>query len=235
MRSIKVTACLLQPDDRRPGQKQPVEMLDALRVRILSDGICAADFAALQAYGPRAFEHVFGACALVKIEFDVAFIGEHSHLVYIPALGLPPQIVTAYPLAGQLRVGGPVAWAESPHSPLRAAGRHQRLAIIETGFSEADWRRVSIVAQAIDEARLNYNFLFQNSNSVVATLAHVAKTGFVDLPGGGLNLGAGNLLYDEMNGGRQVPKLLVRGGMSHSGDLSTPLPGRVRTPLDTDG
>ncbi|MEM5518592.1 hypothetical protein WNY37_16665 [Henriciella sp. AS95] len=121
-------------------------------------------------------------------------------------------------------MNGPIEWHGSVHSPLRRKGSRQRVGVIADPFSHQDWLRVSILARAIDEARLNYNFVTQNSNSVVATLADAANTGFVDLPGGGLNLGSSNLLYDELMGGWQWPRFLIRGGTSHSGAVASPAP-----------
>lgn len=206
-----------------------------LRDRIFTKGLCADDFAVLIARDDAAFQHVFGTNVLLKIEFDVARFGEHSHLVHVPAEGHQPEIITAYPEAGELRVAGPMFWAESQHSPVRRPRGDQRVGVIATGFDENHWRRVSIVAEAINEARLNYNFLFQNSNSVVATLAHAARTGFVDLPGGGFNLGSGNLLYDELMGGRQAPRFLIRGGTSYSGGVESEAPRGMPESANTDG
>lgn len=228
-----VSACILNPHDVLEPLSDAV--LVELRARIFEDGICAQDFETLLAREDAAFQKVFGGNVLLKLEFDVAFIGEHSHLVFVPAGKAHPETITAYPQHGKLRVHGPAPWGESMHSPHRRKGEYQRLALIATGFTEADWRRISVVACAIDEAGLNYNFLFQNSNSVVATLSNVAKTGFVDLPGGGINMGSGNLLFDELMGGRQAPKLLVRGGTSHSGPLNSPAPRHLPESAGTDG
>lgn len=210
-------------------------MIAELRDRIFSNGLCADDFATLLAREDAAFQHVFGANVLLKIEFDVARIGEHSHLVHVPQAGRDPEIITAYPDNGELRVAGPLPWSESQHSPVRRPQGDQRVGVIATGFDEAHWRHISIVAEAIDEARLNYNFLFQNSNSVVATLAHSARTGFIDLPGGGFNIGAGNLLYDELMGGQQAPRFVIRGGTSHSSGSESAVPRQVPQSVNTDG
>ncbi|WP_300379910.1 hypothetical protein [Henriciella sp.] len=226
-----MTGCILDPGELPPLDS---DELRTLRARVFADGICASDFVTLLEHEDHAFQLVFGENTLLKIEFDVAMIGEHSHMVRIPGRGEEPEIITAYPGNGYLRVARPTPWHESPHSPMRGQTSHQRVAIIATEFSEDDWRRVAIVAEAINEANLNYNFLFQNSNSVVATLAEVAKTAFTDLPGGGLNLGAGNTLFDELLGGRQVPKFLVRGGTSHSGDTTSPVPDSLPKDVDTD-
>ena len=178
---------------------------------------------------------MFGENVLVKIEFDVATIGEHSHLVHVADAGRRPEIITAYPQDGELRVLGPMGWGESPHSPLRQPRGTQRVGIIARDFGHERWLKVAVLARAIDEARLNYNFLFQNSNSVVATLADAAETGFVDLPGGGLNLGSGNLLYDELMGGLQAPRFLVRGGTSYSAGAESPIPDTWPQSANTDG
>ena len=55
------------------------------------------------------------------------------------------------------------------------------------------------------------------------------------LPGGGLNFGAGNLLFDELDGGNQVPELLIRGGTSYSGPIESDAPGSLPEEVDTDG
>ena len=231
-----MTACLLTPDARSVnGQPIGRPLLDALRQRVFEKGLCASDFEALLDYNAAAFQHVFGENVLLKVEFDVALIGEHSHLVHIPAGHRDPEIITAYPEDGKLRVEGPRAWHSSVHSPLRGGQTYQRIAIIAEDFGPAKWRKVELLATAIDEARLNYNFLLQNSNSVVATLAEAAGEIFTDLPGGGLNFGAGNLLFDELDGGNQVPELLIRGGTSYSGPIESDAPGSLPEEVDTDG
>lgn len=231
-----MTECLLTPDDIWPdGLPESDAVIRQLRTRVFSRGICGEDFRILVDRGPPAFQLVFGENTLVKIEFDVARFGEHSHLVHVPEVGRPPQIITAYPEDGDLRVLGPVHWRESVHSPLRRPRGAQRVGVIAAGFGPDKWRRITVLARAIDEARLNYNFLFQNSNSVVATLAAAADTGFVDLPGGGLNLGADNLLYDELMGGPQAPRFLIRGGTSHSGSVESDVPRNVPQSANTDG
>jgi hypothetical protein len=231
-----VASCILKPEHIWPDGAPDIDgVITALRRRVFRSGICSEDFQTLLDRDDAAFQHVFGENVLVKIEFDVARFGEHSHLVHIPAAGHAPEIITAYPEDGQLRVLGPVPWGGSPHSPLRRASDQQRVGVIAVDFGEDQWRRVSILAHAIDEARLNYNFLFQNSNSLVATLAHAAATGFVDLPGGGLNIGSGNLLYDELMGGRQAPRFLIRGGTSYSGGATSPVPKGVPQSANTDG
>ncbi|MGB3624841.1 MAG: hypothetical protein WA989_03370 [Henriciella sp.] len=209
--------------------------LDVLRERIMTRGLCAADFQTLIDGNRAAFQRIFGERVLLKVEFDVALFGEHSHLVYVPEGDAFPQIITAFPEGGKLRVGRPVEWHGSLHSPTRRDNGRQRVGIIAEDFSPDDWRKVTILAEAIDEAGLNYNFVTQNSNSVVATLADAAETGFVDLPGGGLNLGAGNLLYDELMGGVQWPRFLVRGGTSHSGDVASPVPKAMPQSSQSDG
>lgn len=201
----------------------------------MTKGLCAADFRTLIDGSRAAFQRIFGERTLLKVEFDVALFGEHSHLVYVPAGDGYPEIITAFPERGKLRIGGPVEWHGSLHSPTRRESGRQRVGIIAEEFSEADWRKVSILAEAIDEAGLNYNFITQNSNSVVATLADAAETGFIDLPGGGLNLGAGNLLYDELMGGPQWPRFLIRGGTSHSGAVASPMPGSAPQSARSDG
>jgi hypothetical protein len=231
-----VAACILTPEDIWPdGLPELDDKLALLRSRVFSEGICAADFNTLMLRGDDAFQVVFGERVLVKVEFDVARFGEHSHLVYVPLKGRKPEIITAFPKDGKLRVMGPQEWGASPHSPLRHPARLQRIGVIASDFGPDRWRRVSMLAHAIDEAGLNYNFLFQNSNSLVATLADAAEIGFVDLPGGGLNLGSGNLLYDELMGGSQAPRLLIRGGTSHSGPIDSPTPKQVPESAATDG
>lgn len=231
-----MTTCLLTPEDIWPdGPPESDPLISQLRARVHRDGICAEDFRLLAERGGEAFQLVFGENVLVKIEFDVASIGEHSHLVHVAEAGRRPEIITAYPEDGELRVLGPMGWGESPHSPLRQPRRTQRVGIIARDFGQERWLKVAVLARAIDEARLNYNFLFQNSNSVVATLADAAETGFVDLPGGGLNLGSGNLLYDELMGGRQVPRFLVRGGTSYSAGAESPVPDTIPQSANTDG
>lgn len=231
-----MTTCLLTPEDIWPnGLPESDPLISQLRARVHRDGICAEDFRLLAERGGEAFQLVFGENVLVKIEFDVASIGEHSHLVHVADAGRRPEIITAYPEEGELRVLGPMGWGESPHSPLRQPRRTQRVGIIARNFGQERWLKVAVLARAIDEARLNYNFLFQNSNSVVATLADAAETGFVDLPGGGLNLGSGNLLYDELMGGRQVPRFLVRGGTSYSAGAESPVPDKIPQSANTDG
>ena len=228
--------CILTPEDIWPdGMPETEPVIAALRERVFSDGLCAEDFAVLVARDDAAFQHVFGANVLLNIEFDVARFGEHSHLVHVPQGGRHPEIITAYPEDGALRVAGPKPWRESQHSPVHRPQGDQRVGVIAAGFDEDHWRRLSIVAEAINEARLNYNFLFQNSNSVVATLAHSARTGFVDLPGGGFNIGAGNLLYDELMGGRQAPRFVLRGGTSHSSGAESPVPRQMPQSSNTDG
>lgn len=208
--------------------------LIALRTRIFAEGICAGDFSTLLERDDAAFQKVFGQNVLIKIEFDVAFIGEHSHLIHVPASGAP-QAITAYPMDGKLRIEGPKPWRDSQHSPENRTAGEQRIAIIAGRFGEAEWRRIVIVAKALDEAGLNYNFLFQNSNSVVATLLESVRMGFVDLPGGGLNIGSGNTLFDELMGGSQAPRLLIRGGTSHSGASNSPAPRQLPESSSTDG
>ena len=228
-----MNVCLIDPEDVLEPLDCP--LLDALRARIFRAGISQEDFEYLLRTEEHGFQQVFGESVLLKVEFDVAFIGEHSHLVYVPERGNPPQAITAFPHDGALRVEGPVSWKNSIHAPNVRTRTRQRVGLIATEFDDADWRRVAVVAQAIDEAELNYNFLFQNSNSVVATLAVAGRLGFVDLPGGGLNLGARNLLFDELMGGSQVPSFLIRGGMSQSGPLQTPVPHRFANAANTDG
>ncbi len=233
---MKVTQCLLTPDDIWPdGLPESDPLISQLRARVHRDGICAEDFRLLAERGGEAFQLVFGENVLVKIEFDVASVGEHSHLVHVADAGRRPEIITAYPEDGELRVLGPMGWGESPHSPLRQPRGTQRVGIIARDFGHERWLKVAVLARAIDEARLNYNFLFQNSNSVVATLADAAETGFIDLPGGGLNLGSGNLLYDELMGGRQAPRFLVRGGTSYSAGAESPVPDTWPQSANTDG
>lgn len=218
-------------DPTRPAGPAVVTDLD-LAERILASGLDAGTFDRL-ARLPDGFQRLFGERALLKVEFDVAGFGEHSHLVYIPPAGADPEIISAYPEDGRLRVTPPMAWAGHVHSPFRHPVRRQRVAVIDDAFAPADWRALGRVAARIDASRLNYNFLFQNSNSVVATLLAAAGLAFTDLKGGGLNFGAGNTLVDEMQGGRQVPRLLVRGGTSFSGPATSRLPG-PGADLDTD-
>ncbi|WP_147372320.1 hypothetical protein [Henriciella barbarensis] len=231
-----MTTCLLTFEDIWPdGLPESDALIAQLRTRVHRDGICAEDFRLLAGRGDEAFQLVFGENVLVKIEFDVARIGEHSHLVHVAEAGRKPEVITAYPEAGELRVLGPMPWGESPHSPMRQPRGTQRVGVIARDFGQERWRKVTVLARAIDEARLNYNFLFQNSNSVVATLANAAETGFVDLPGGGLNLGHGNLLYDELMGGRQVSRFLVQGGTSYSAGSESPVPDALPQSANTEG
>ena len=231
-----MTTCLLTFEDIWPdGPPESDALIAQLRERVHRDGICAEDFRLLAERGGEAFQLVFGENVLVKIEFDVARIGEHSHLVHVAEAGRRPEVITAYPDDGELRVLGPMGWGESPHSPMRQPRGTQRVGVIARDFDQERWLKIAVLARAIDEARLNYNYLFQNSNSVVATLADAAETGFVDLPGGGFNLGSGNLLYDELSGGRQVPRFLVRGGTPYSAGAESPVLDTLPQSANTEG
>lgn len=174
-----------------------------------------------------------GRNRLFLFEFDVAKVGEHSHLLHVPSPPNTPQIITAFPEAGFLRVAGPTPWAAHGHSPLRDSKSAQRRVVLVDAFADEDWKRVVNSAQTIDGAHLNYNFVSQNSNSVAAALLATLGLPFLDLPGGGLNPGAKNLLFDEIAGGSQQGKLLARDRVLYLGGLRSPLPGSPQG-LDTD-
>lgn len=212
----------------------PVMDAQQLKTIILEDGLDAATFRTILDREDIHFQDIFGENTLLRIEFDVAHIGEHSHFVFIPHYGADPEIITAYPKDGKLRVTEAYPWEISRHSPERRRQSRQRVEIVELDFSESAWSDMADQAVDINDAGLNYNFILQNSNSVAATLAIAGGFSFQDLKGGGLNLGARNTLFDELAGGWQVPRLLVRGGVSYFGGARI---GRIApegSDLDTD-
>lgn len=212
----------------------PVTDAKELRDRIFRDGIDAMTFRQIIDREDLTFQDVFGENTLLRIEFDVARVGEHSHYVFIPHHGADPEIITAYPESGKLRVTEAYPWEISRHSPERRPHSRQRVQMVELDFSEAAWADMSDLAEEINDAKLNYNFLFQNSNSVAATLAVAGGFSFGDLKGGGFNIGAHNTLFDEMAGGWQVPRLLVRGGVSYLGGVRVGRIAPESADIDTD-
>lgn len=184
--------------------------------QIEQSGLSAQQFADILADEDLSFQDIFGANVLLKVEFDVAGLGEHSHFVFIPEPGEAPEVITSFPQGKRLRVSAPQPWASSPHSPSRNPKRRQRIAKMAENFTREAWQDMARLAQDIDQASLNYHFIFQNSNSVAATLADHVGLKFKDLKGGGFNLGSKNLLYDELAGGAQPRAFLVRGGTSYA-------------------
>lgn len=188
----------------------------ALRQHILSHGLDKGLFERISNSRRMSFQRIFGECTLLLVEFSVLILGEHSHLVYTSKEGDPSLVITSYPDRGELRVAPAMPWYGSRHSPTEKAGKH-RVGIVSECVDPNVWGRICRHAGDIDAARLNYNFFSQNSNSVAATLLASAGFKFRDLRGGGFNLGARNLLHDEIKGGRQSRRLLFRGGASYYG------------------
>lgn len=207
--------------------------LIALRDHIFEHGLNGKLFSALNAHSETIFQDIFGENILLQVEFDVALIGEHSHFVYIPRKGCAPQSITSFPENGALKLRFDEIWQQSPHAPTRKSGKTQRIKIIEHENPAAAWKAMRETASRINGANLNYNFLFQNSNSVAATLCDVAGRKFEDLKGGAFNFGASNLLWDELATGHQVPRFLFRGGTSWIGKNTWQI-GPKHTSLDTD-
>ena len=187
-----------------------------LRHQIFRSGLTGAMFEHIANSDAISFQDIFGDQSLLIVEFDVLLLGEHSHLVYVGSGENLPEIITSYPDQGTLRVAPPMPWVGSRHSPSAKGGRH-RVAIIQPKFSRQEWGEICLNAQRLDDARLNYHFIRQNSNSVAATLRASAGLRYTELRGGGFNFGARNLLHDELAGGPQSRRLLFRGGTSYLG------------------
>jgi hypothetical protein len=193
----------------------------ALREEMLRRGLDRQLFEMISGSEHTSFQHIFGARTLLLVEFSVLLLGEHSHLVYTSEYGCPSLVLTSYPDRGELRVAPAMPWYGSRHSPIEKDGYH-RVDIIAESVTAETWGEICRYAEQIDNARLNYNFFSQNSNSVAATLLAAAGYAFKDLKGGGFNLGARNLLHDEIEGGPQSRRLLFRGGASYYGHLKRP-------------
>lgn len=203
-------------DLRADKASNPPTKAEALIQRIRRRGyIEHKNFVEIITDDSLAFQDVFGQNVLIQVEFDVAKIGEHTHYVFVPDNGEDAEIITSFPQGTKLRVSGPTPWAESGHAPTRRRSRH-RIKVIAKDFSRDKWMKMEEMAQQINDADLNYHFIFQNSNSVAATLADCIGLEFEDLKGGGLNVGARNLLHDEMAGGQQTYPFLIRHGTSYS-------------------
>jgi hypothetical protein len=193
----------------------------ALRDKMLRQGVDRQLFEMISNSEHTSIQHIFGVRTLLLVEFNVLLLGEHSHLVYTSEHDCPSLVITSYPDRGELRVAPAMPWYGSRHSPIEKAGYH-RVDIIAESVAAETWGDICRYAEQIDNARLNYNFFSQNSNSVAATLLEAAGYAFRDLKGGGLNVGAHNLLHDEIEGGPQSRRLLFRGGASYYGHMKRP-------------
>jgi Ca2+-binding RTX toxin-like protein len=104
---------------------------------------------------------------------------------------------------------------------------------LNSTFNPAEfWAGAVELAEAMDDAEMNYNFLSQNSNSVWATIA----AGILDENQveeiSGIAPGAGDTLWEEMQGLDQEDVLSLYGGQFFSGSLVL---GEASTANDVDG